>query len=140
MQNDLISRSALRGDFLKNCRMECCICPDRDQESGECNLVCCAPTVDAVEVIRCEHCKFAEKMACIPLDSRYCGIWDTVVKANGYCYQGTPRKEHGYWISEPKGYGYYCSECRSCSVHLLPKCPKCHAKMDAKEDSSDDQS
>lgn len=98
MQNDLISKNALRDDFIKNCRMECSICPDRDQESGECNLVCCAPVVDAVEVVRCKDCEHQHTVHCpmVYEDLDYTGTFvivrDNSFNDDGFCHRGTPKK------------------------------------------------
>ena len=54
-----------------------------------------APTIDAVPVVRCEHCK--EAVECqlygehcgLPAEKGiFCEVWQTVVDKNGYCYQG----------------------------------------------------
>ena len=45
-------------------------------------------TIDAVEVVRCWECKESEKCPLIGADNLYCNVWDTVVRCNGYCYQG----------------------------------------------------
>ena len=96
MQNDLISKNALRDDFIKNCRMECSICPDRDQESGECNLVCCAPVVDAVEVVRCKGCEHQHIVHCPMVYLDYTGTFvivrDNSLNDDGFCHRGTPKK------------------------------------------------
>lgn len=73
MQNDLISRSALRDDFIKNCHMECYVCPDYDQEEGECNLVRCAPTVDAVPFDTVAHMCKCSHLACVDPDLQIYG-------------------------------------------------------------------
>lgn len=53
-----------------------------------------APTFDAVEVVRCKDCIHSEFVAkddeaynCITYDRR-CMYWDSIVKRNGFCYNG----------------------------------------------------
>ena len=44
-----------------------------------------APTVNAVEVVRCRDCKEAEDCPVVCGDCLYCNVWQTVVRCNGYC-------------------------------------------------------
>ena len=60
MNRDLISRAALRKEFDHKCHGECCVCVERDDESGECGLVRWAPVVDAAIVVRCKDCRHSE--------------------------------------------------------------------------------
>ena len=46
------------------------------------------PTIDAVEVVRCRVCKESEQLSVLDTDFLYCGVWDTAVHCNGYCYHG----------------------------------------------------
>ena len=39
MNWDTISRKALLEEFSRKCCGECCICIERDNESGECGLI-----------------------------------------------------------------------------------------------------
>ena len=46
-----------------------------------------APTIDAVEVVRCRECK--EARACLAsAKHRCCEYWDTVTSEDSYCYMG----------------------------------------------------
>ena len=47
-----------------------------------------APTIDDVEVVRCRKCKESEPLSVLDTDCLYCGVWDTAVHCNGYCYHG----------------------------------------------------
>lgn len=47
-----------------------------------------APTIDAVPVVRCRECKESEPLSVLDTDCLYCGVWDTAVHFNGYCYHG----------------------------------------------------
>lgn len=56
---------------------------------SECiTMVHCMETVDAVEVVRCRECKESEPLSVLDTDCLYCGVWDTAVHFNGYCYHG----------------------------------------------------
>lgn len=51
-----------------------------------------APTVDAVEVIRCKECQeFAPGFIRPYLG--WCSVWDTTVRETGFCHHGKPRSE-----------------------------------------------
>lgn len=45
-------------------------------------------TIDAVEVVRCRECKESDYYSADDPDGLYCGVWDTVVRCNGYCDHG----------------------------------------------------
>lgn len=54
-----------------------------------------SPCIDAVPVVRCEHCKKAVECQLygehygLPAEKGiFCEVWQTVVDKNGYCYQG----------------------------------------------------
>ena len=104
MQNDLISRSALLKEFENRQEQQTnkycdCFLNDAQELSTEwwCveDAVIAAPTIDAVEVVRCEHCKeavecqlYGEHCGLPPEKGIFCEVWQTVVDKNGYCYQG----------------------------------------------------
>lgn len=44
--------------------------------------------MDAVEVVRCKDCKESDYYSADDPDGLYCGVWDTVVRCNGYCDHG----------------------------------------------------
>lgn len=95
MSKDLISSSKLRNDFDEKCYGECCYCTERDNESGECGLVQYAPTVDAVEVVRCRDCLNAMKMPesvreyfGYQEDVLDCGVGGGVMLPDDYCSKG----------------------------------------------------
>lgn len=46
-----------------------------------------APTIDAVEGVRCRECKFAEKTIWSS-GEMYCCIWKMNPRPDGYCYLG----------------------------------------------------
>ena len=85
MQNDLISRSALKKTF-------------EDAELGEHSLIECvlaagvyagienAPTIDAVPVVRCRECKHHKDQ----LDDRFviCRRWRKIMEVDGFCHKG----------------------------------------------------
>lgn len=48
-----------------------------------------APTIDAVSVVRCKDCTESEECSLADIGCLNCGMWDTVVHYNGYCYRGT---------------------------------------------------
>lgn len=60
-----------------------------------------APIIDAVPVVRCEHCKeavecrlYGEHWGLPPEKGIFCKVWQKVVDKNGYCYQGA-KKDRG---------------------------------------------
>lgn len=87
MQNDLISRSALKSYIdcghlrppTEKCFSELDVVRMLDKQ----------PTIDAVPVVRCRECKESEPLSVLDTDFLYCGVWDTAVHCNGYCYHGT---------------------------------------------------
>lgn len=52
------------------------------------------PIIDAVPVVRCQECKESEQFSVHEPDCLYCGVWDTAVRCDGYCYQGTKMDEN----------------------------------------------
>lgn len=87
MQNDLISRSRLTSSIARE---------DTRYIGGVHYIrlsavqekIKIAPSVDAVEVVRCRKCKESEQLSVLDTDFLYCGVWDTAVHCNGYCYHG----------------------------------------------------
>lgn len=49
-----------------------------------------APTVDAVEVVRCKGCEHYDPLHIRPFLGS-CAVWDTVVSENGFCHKGERR-------------------------------------------------
>ena len=43
---------------------------------------------ELVPVVRCRECKESEQLSVLDNDCLYCGVWDTAVHCNGYCYHG----------------------------------------------------
>jgi hypothetical protein len=58
----LIDLGSLIVEFNKRCRGECCCCEEDYCGSGNdgcgCRVIDEAPTVDAVEVVRCKDCRY----------------------------------------------------------------------------------
>lgn len=93
MQNDLISRQSLMAHFATSQALV----NDRDVLycNGVLDVIAQEPAVDAVPVVRCEHCKeavecrlYGEHWGLPPEKGIFCKVWQTVVDKNGYCYQG----------------------------------------------------
>ena len=62
------------------------------------DLVDLAPTVDAVEVVRCKDCKLAKKPYTPQLQKLYmiCTVSEEIyVKKDGFCCYGERRTDHG---------------------------------------------
>lgn len=55
---------------------------------GVCGTIKWRKTIDAVPVVRCRECKESEQLSVLDTDCLYCGVWDTAVHCNGYCYHG----------------------------------------------------
>lgn len=88
MNWDTISRKALLEEFSRKCCGECCICVERDNESGECGLIRYIPPID-IELVQhgewikrknskylyyCSNCKY-DAFIRQPLDDKshnYC--------------------------------------------------------------------
>ena len=47
-----------------------------------------APTIDAVEVVRCRECKRSAEALAGAVAGVYCNVWCAVVCPNGYCDHG----------------------------------------------------
>ena len=88
MNNDLISRSALLADYCGGCDLiETCWCDGDRCATGQ--MIMDVPAVDAVEVCRCEDCKYCEKM----LGDAEDGFWGCLyhreaVEPNDFCSYG----------------------------------------------------
>ena len=46
-----------------------------------------APTIDAVEVVRCRDCRNSQKLKTCA-DQVYCMVWKSNPRTDGYCYLG----------------------------------------------------
>ena len=46
-----------------------------------------APTIDAVEVVRCKECRNSQKLKTCA-DQVYCMVWKSNPRTDGYCYLG----------------------------------------------------
>lgn len=53
----------------------------------------CQPTIDAVEVVRCQKCKYycGEETY---TNHRICKIWNEETFANGWCYMGERKEQN----------------------------------------------
>lgn len=54
-----------------------------------------APTIDAVEVVRCKDCKYLERNYCDEygdLEPLFCKNWVAGVDEDGYCYEAERRE------------------------------------------------
>ena len=87
------------------------------------------PTVDAVEVVRCEDCKY---------HSYWCEEHETRVPLDAYCWCGEREEKaepvrHGHWKEDGAMIKDQCSVCGlsvNWSQYKTPYCPFCGAKMD----------
>lgn len=81
----LIDLDSLIVEFEKRCRGECCCCTEDYCGSGNdgcgCRVIDEAPTVDAVEVVRCKDC--VEYLYCLQNEHN---------DPNGFCAWGKPRE------------------------------------------------
>lgn len=76
--------------FIRNL---CFSCKTGDGE-GACAELC--PAIAALDktptaVVRCYECTEAERGIVKASDGLYCGVWDTVVRYDGYCDHGKRR-------------------------------------------------
>lgn len=96
MENDLISRSAVKQYFC-----ECCnrLHPEDPCEPGECRTMEAfdeQPAVDAVEVVRCKDCKYAGKHEAIFFPGHIiCSLRmkPAPVKPDDFCSYGKRRND-----------------------------------------------
>lgn len=91
LSKDLISKSKLYDEAV---RLSGPFTGDGWDNWGVYNLIMRQPPVDAVPVVRCEHCKetiecqlYGEHCGLPPEKGIFCEVWQTVVDKNGYCYQ-----------------------------------------------------
>ncbi len=61
-----------------------------------------APTIDAVPVVRCKDCKFAEKTIWSS-GELYCVVWKMNPRPEGYCYLGEKLDAKGMDVSAKDG-------------------------------------
>lgn len=52
-----------------------------------------APTIDAVEVVRCKDCRYGHATEMLGETCWDCGLTGRVITANGYCDKGVKRNE-----------------------------------------------
>ena len=97
LSKDLISKSKLYDEAV---RLSGPFTGDGWDNWGVYNLIMRQPPVDAVPVVRCEHCKetiecqlYGEHCGLPPEKGLFCEVWQTVVDKNGYCYQGTRKDD-----------------------------------------------
>lgn len=86
--SDLIRRSKLQAAFERECIGECGCCMHAKHDPEGCALIDSAPTVDAVEVVRCENCLHWCRNRCTPLGSCYCECNGMYRPADFYCAYG----------------------------------------------------
>lgn len=94
----LIDADALIVEFNKRCRGECCCCTEDYCGSGNdgcgCRVIDDAPTVDAVEVVRCKDCKKYIPCQKLPIGtSKWCDLFDRATCEMNYCGWGERRKD-----------------------------------------------
>lgn len=97
--SDLISRKALMDEYFRKCNRECCICVERDDESGECGLVRYAPAVDAEPV---RHGRWIENED----TDVYDGFWNCS-ECGHKIYSDLALMEE----LQEQGYALYCEHC-----------------------------
>lgn len=84
----LIDADAFIAKYCKECGGWC------NLKNEYCNTVgdfMKAPTVDAVEVVRCKDCKFTEGRS--KYGWLWCGKWNDARDDYGYCYRGERRTD-----------------------------------------------
>lgn len=94
MDNDLISRSALLADAEKCGVMLSSSMSPSDEEIGARKVIYAivsAPSVDAVEVVRCTECQYMK----IKAGLCYCKVWQGYndMGSEGFCNYGERRTE-----------------------------------------------
>ena len=67
---------------IRNCTIDEC----RDMLCSAMDAIDKAPTIDAVEVVRCENCLYWNK------ENEMCNAFDAVTPYDGYCYFGMLRE------------------------------------------------
>lgn len=87
----LIDANALKAHMCRQCNIEC---GDEPCEPDDCfiyNVIMDAPTVDAVEVVRCKDCTYGVYAG---LGKFMCDLHEFVGKGDFYCASGE-RKDNG---------------------------------------------
>ena len=82
----LIDANALTKQMCRACNNECC---EEPCEPGECfiyDAVDNAPTVDAVEVVRCKDCIRLQE------EDGFCVAWEGFVRDDDFCSYGERRE------------------------------------------------
>lgn len=103
--------NALRKMFAKHCCKECCICPEVDQESGECWLILSPPAIDAVPVVRCKDCVYFRKAHVLTADGQRKSYEEFPPEAFDVLGTGSVTQEYGINVGSQclvdcnRGYG-----------------------------------
>ena len=89
----LIDLDSLIVEFKKRCRGECCCCTEDYCGSGNdgcgCRVIDEAPTVDAVEVVRCKDCIHNYYNMIPSGEDHECAKWvELPITADFYCAWG----------------------------------------------------
>ena len=74
--SNLIDRDALVGQYRKECMGGCGNCDHWKYEMGGCDLIFCAPAVDAPTIVRCGKCIHRRK----PLYPHPSLVWCPVIE------------------------------------------------------------
>ncbi len=86
MQNDLISRSALKKDLLNRSFFPSIVKAALEK----------APAVDAVEVVRCKNCKqWSRFVGVVDSPNGYCFYHSTEMNCFDFCSYGERRADDG---------------------------------------------
>ena len=74
------------------------ICRDQCELPDGCGASCeitdyieAAPTIDAVEVVRCKDCRFGHIDYCLGETCIVCGLTRRIANLDGYCNEGVKR-------------------------------------------------
>lgn len=86
--SDLIRRSELRATFERECIGECGCCKHVKHDPEGCALIDSAPTVDAVEVVRCQNCLHWRRNRRAIMGGCFCECLATFRPADFYCAYG----------------------------------------------------
>ena len=93
----LIDANAWIEDHCDGCKYKTNgICnPFNDPVCGAVELMHDAPTVDAVEVVRCKDCKHCIRLSHIHPDEVRCGkLWTDYITSNDFCSYGERRTDN----------------------------------------------
>ena len=93
MQNDLISRSALKKAF-EDAGLGDYSLIESVLAAGVYAVIDDAPTIDAVPVVRCSECKKCRKRES-KLGIHWCNQWDNVVRDKDFCSFGERKADGG---------------------------------------------